>query len=161
MFQRMTISAPVQPCGVWNDLTRLWTLKHGSPLPDGTTGWFCDIGKGRTLYIRDGTEIDGASVPRIAWAFVGHPLSRRLLPSALCHDLLYITEALPRNECDAIFYYHLRRRATIAHASACWSGVRVGGGIPWLLHKEADIAAAREQCWITTSNGLTLAFPGR
>jgi hypothetical protein len=144
----MKISKPEQPRGLWSDDTRLFRLCHGDPLPDGRTGWSCDMGKGRTLYVADGFEYDGASVPRVAWPIVGHPLSRRLLAAATAHDAGYAARLLPRAELDLIFYYHLRHRMTRTGAWTCWAAVAGAGWYPWRRHTEESIAAARELCWI-------------
>jgi hypothetical protein len=144
----MKVARPEQPRGLWNDETLLWRLCHGDPLPDGRTGWRCDMGHGRVLFVADGFECDGASVPRPAWAAIGHPLSWRLLAAAVAHDAGYAGRLLPRLELDEVFYYHLRHRMSRVKAWVCWMAVAAGGWVHWGRHTEEGVAAARALCWV-------------
>lgn len=71
---------------------------------------------------------DGASVPRLAWAIVGHPFERRLRRAAILHDYQCVT----RPETSAAVHARFRR-ALLAdgtrpwRAWALWAVVRVAG----------------------------------
>lgn len=91
--------------------------------------------------VPQGRHTDGASVPRLLWALIGHPLSGNVYPAALVHDELYLRAITTRREADAVFY-HLLTQLLPASAWArvrCysyWAGVRVGGWVGWRHHRQ-------------------------
>ena len=55
------------------------------------------------IEIKAGFIFDGASVPRLLWAFAGHPLLGIRLGAALVHDFLYRSQILLKREADLIY----------------------------------------------------------
>ena len=45
---------------------------------------------------------DGASIPKICWSIIGHPMGE-YAPAAWIHDFLFVTQPVTRKEADRIF----------------------------------------------------------
>ena len=84
-----------------------------SPLPDGKmwkliepfsyyVGKKCDALYGITIEVPAGFLTDFASIPRIFWSILGHPMGR-YAAAAVLHDFTYHTGIFPRKQCDKIF----------------------------------------------------------
>lgn len=78
---------------------------------------------------------DGASIPRMAWPFVGSPWSGRYAEAAVIHDYLYDEQDYERVDCDKTFLEAMEvlkvprwKRRTI------YRSVRMFGWIPWNKH---------------------------
>lgn len=65
-------------------------------------------GEEKAYRISAGFTFDGASVPKILWSTVGHPLSPRFLEAGLRHDYLYRTGKVSREVADRVLYETLR-----------------------------------------------------
>lgn len=63
---------------------------------------------GTRYVVPAGTLTDGASIPRVLWPIVGHPMGR-YYPAAVVHDYLVRQPSTPRAEADAVFRVLLRR----------------------------------------------------
>lgn len=50
-----------------------------------------------------GFVTDGASVPRLLWRVVGHPMETPQIAAAVLHDWRYSTGDVPRADADALF----------------------------------------------------------
>ncbi len=107
--------------------------------------WSCELVESRgTLYVDAGFVTDGASIPRIAWSIVGHPLAEDYVVSALAHDALYTAELLPREACDSEFRAQLKLAGVnLLRRNEFYWAVRLGGGIVWGGHTKQGVAAAR------------------
>jgi hypothetical protein len=82
--------------------------------------------------VRAGFETDGASIPRLLWRLLGHPLQGLTIGPAVVHDALYRSHMTSRRHADAVFYRLLRVNGVWAvKAWALWAGVRMGGWAPW------------------------------
>jgi hypothetical protein len=55
------------------------------------------------IVVPKNTITDGASIPRIFWSIIGHPMGR-YAQAAVLHDYMYRLHLRPRKECDDIFY---------------------------------------------------------
>ncbi len=127
-------------------LQRMPTLQ---PLASGgwrlTAPWRCElIEHSGTLYVDAEFVTDGASIPRIAWSIVGHPMAEDYVVSALAHDALYAAELLPRPACDSEFRAQLKLAGVnILRRNEFYLAVRLGGGIVWGRHTPQSVAAAR------------------
>ncbi len=84
-----------------------------SPLPDGKmwkliepfsyyVGKKCDALYGITIEVPAGFLTDFASIPRIFWSILGHPMGR-YAAAAVLHDYLYFKGLYSRKRCDQIF----------------------------------------------------------
>jgi len=101
----------------------------------------------RVFCIRKGFDFDGASIPKVAWAIIGHPMQMWILLAALIHDMLYASNLLSRDECDWLFLEIIQacdratpsqRKWAITRLSEtnwkwrrrneCWTAVRAAGG---------------------------------
>ena len=104
-------------------------------------------GKLYRVEVLPGYQTDGASVPRIAWTLIGHPMQQPLLGPALVHDILYSSQ-LTRNHstADEIFLYLMRKTGSISWVkrNTVWSQVRLWGWIVWSRHTEQSITKSRE-----------------
>ena len=100
---------------------------------------------GHVITVRPGFVTDGASVPRLFWAYAS-PFSGAHAPAAVLHDALYSSHyALDRDVCDQIFYEALLslpvRRTK---AWAMYRSVRAGGWIAWKNKQNGDLIRARQ-----------------
>lgn len=127
------------------------------PLPDGdhwrttTRLTYKHKAQGTVIRVRvpAGFVTDGASIPRLLWSLVGHPLGE-YHPAAIVHDALYDGTAPlpnldnPRRVADQILL------AACADLGVSWVkrrtlyiGVRVGGWLPWRRYRERKDAKRR------------------
>lgn len=80
--------------------------------------------------------IDGASIPRLLWRIIGHPLFSRFWIAFVIHDYLYGNTALTeqelrmsRGEVEKLFYDLLRDQGVSwLKAKAMYNAVRLAGG---------------------------------
>lgn len=100
---------------------------------------------GRILYIKKGFIFDGASVPRVAWRVIGHPLDHEFIRSALPHDALFAAQLLPKEQADDVFAGVMIDVDNIGwfKRNTMYSSVKVGGGSAWRSHTPKSIANAR------------------
>ena len=107
---------------------------------------------------------DGATIPRLAWHIIGHPLQLPLLSAAILHDAEYCAELHPRATCDRRFLLAMQllgipwlKRNTI------YAAVRSFGFLLWNRHTPAFIATARTLVFSITSapplHGLDASSP--
>ena len=106
--------------------------------------WLTPVVDGICVHIRAGMKTDGATIPRIAWRLIGHPLQVPLLGPALGHDALYAAELVSREEADRWFLEAMRKAGIgWVKRNAIWLAVRAGGGVVWRRHTARSIARAR------------------
>jgi hypothetical protein len=99
---------------------------------------------GVVVEVRAGFLFDGASIPRMFWRVVGHPLMGRPLPGGLIHDALYASHLTDREQADAIFLDLLARNGVPwAKRRTMYFAVRACGGFAW-KRGSGEIKAARE-----------------
>lgn len=104
--------------------------------------------RGRRIVVSRGYPTDGASIPRAAWAVIGHPWDY-YLPAAIVHDALYAAEVWPRQEADACFH-DLMQALSVEHfrLHAMYYAVRLFGLWAWRHHTPESIAYARAHLMI-------------
>ena len=82
---------------------------------------------GLRIEVAPGWETDGASIPRILWAWAD-PWNGPYLAAAVIHDALYRSHALCRQRADDVLLDGMRAcRVRPSQAWAIWVGVRIGG----------------------------------
>jgi hypothetical protein len=80
------------------------------------------------LSVQRGFISDFASIPRIFWSIVGHPLMGKTIRASLAHDALYGTKQFSRSMCDEIFYNILvEDHVSKIKANTLWICVRSFG----------------------------------
>lgn len=80
-----------------------------------------------TRLIPNGTEWDGASIPRAFWALIGKPTQQQFALASLVHDYLYMIMH-DRDEADTAFRKLLDWAGVNGRRVALmWGAVRVGG----------------------------------
>lgn len=85
---------------------------------------------GELIVVPSSTITDLASVPRVLWPIL--PPFGRYTAAAVIHDWLYLKQPVSRLRADNIFLEVMRELGVSwATRSAMWSGVRVGGWLPW------------------------------
>ncbi len=83
---------------------------------------------GTVHVVPTGFRSDGASVPRLAWWLLGHPLERRIRRAAILHDHQCATRREPSAVVHARFRAALLADGTRPWRAWCaWAGVRVAG----------------------------------
>ncbi len=55
-----------------------------------------------------GSLVDGASIPRYLWSFMGGPFEGKYRNASVLHDVAYGEHKRPWQECDRMFYYAMR-----------------------------------------------------
>lgn len=82
--------------------------------------------------IPDDFDTDGATIPRLLWWLVGHPLTPCFQGAAILHDWLYRLHSVTRAEADALFRDKLSEDgAGWLRSRAMWAAVRAFGWLYW------------------------------
>ncbi len=55
-----------------------------------------------------GSVVDGASIPRSLWTFMGGPFEGRYRNASVLHDVAYEQQGRPPRDCDRMFYNAMR-----------------------------------------------------
>ena len=55
-----------------------------------------------------GSKVDGASIPRSLWTFMGGPFEGRYRNASVLHDVAYEEKNRPWQDCDRMFYNAMR-----------------------------------------------------
>ena len=55
-----------------------------------------------------GSVVDGASIPRVLWSFMGGPFDGKYRNASVLHDVSYDQKTRPWKECDRMFYNAMR-----------------------------------------------------
>lgn len=55
-----------------------------------------------------GSRVDGASIPRTLWTFMGGPFEGKYRNASVLHDVAYEQKKRPWQECDRMFYNAMR-----------------------------------------------------
>ena len=55
-----------------------------------------------------GSIVDGASIPRTLWSFMGGPFEGKYRNASVLHDVAYDRQDRPPQECDRMFYDAMR-----------------------------------------------------
>jgi hypothetical protein len=55
-----------------------------------------------------GSKVDGASIPRSLWTFMGGPFEGRYRNASVLHDVAYDQKKRPPQDCDRMFYNAMR-----------------------------------------------------
>jgi hypothetical protein len=55
-----------------------------------------------------GSEVDGASIPRSLWSFMGGPFEGKYRNASVLHDVAYDQHNRPWEDCDRMFYHAMR-----------------------------------------------------
>ena len=75
-----------------------------------------------------GSVIDGASIPRFFWRFIGGPFSGRYRRASVIHDVYCVTRSMPSPRVHAMFYAAMRADGVGAFkAGLMWLAVRLFG----------------------------------
>ena len=91
-----------------------------------------------------GFETDGASVPRVFWAYAS-PFAGLHAPAVILHDALYTAHWERRKDSDEVFYEAmLSLGIRKSKAWLMYRSVRVGGGFAWNGKTEEQIVRAQE-----------------
>jgi len=83
---------------------------------------------GDTVLVPKGFIMDGASIPKIFWPFVGHPYMGNYARAALVHDYLYVSHKLTKEKADLIFLDIMKIdgvkpwRRTVMYYAVKWFG---------------------------------------
>ncbi len=64
--------------------------------------------KGHVWIAPAGSTVDGASIPRSLWSFMGGPFEGRYRNASVLHDVAYDQHDRPWEDCDQMFYNAMR-----------------------------------------------------
>ena len=84
--------------------------------------------RGRVWLAKNGSLLDGASIPRFFWRFLGGPFSGKYRRASILHDYAYITRQGSRKECDKMFKEAMlcdsvpRWKASLMYRAVRWFG---------------------------------------
>lgn len=131
---------------IYPDLPTLDPVNDTSPNWAVRENWVSQLVKGVAVLIRSGTLTDGTSIPRAFWRVIGHPFVKDILPHALGHDGLYMSELVTRKQADDWFLDSmLLAGVPWWKRNAIWTAVRIGGWKTWNAHTADSVIAARRQ----------------
>lgn len=83
---------------------------------------------GKKWKAKKGDIVDGASIPRFFWAFIGSPFSGKYRRSSVIHDVYCVSKSEPYKEVHKMFYHAMRAdKVNYFKAKAMYFAVRVGG----------------------------------
>lgn len=93
--------------------------------------------KETSIWVPEFFQYDGASIPSVAWQFMGSPFHPRLMAAAVFHDWLYHTHQLDRDAADKLFY-ELLRASNVGKTKAILmrEAVQTFGGSYWENDKD-------------------------
>jgi len=75
-----------------------------------------------------GAIVDGASIPRFFWRFIGSPFSGKYRRASVIHDVYCVTKSEPYKEVHKMFYQAMRvDKVNYFKAKAMYFAVRIGG----------------------------------
>lgn len=104
------------------------------------------------IEVAGGWETDGASVPKV-FQNIFSAYGEQSIYGAIVHDALYMAEALPRKECDAIFLELLKLKGVgWFKRRVMYRAVRLGGWLVWKKHKPKKVKEAKKFIKITTKD---------
>lgn len=90
------------------------------------------------IQVPEGFKTDGASIPRIFWTIVGHPMSR-YAQAAVVHDYLYHIRQFTRARSDEVFLEAMEDlKVPFYKRYPMWLYVRSFGWVPWNKYKKAQ-----------------------
>lgn len=85
-----------------------------------------------------GFVTDGASIPRLLWTVVGHPLGK-YAQAAVLHDYLYYRNMYTRKKCDNIFLDGMKTlKVNYIKRYAMYYAVRAISWIPWNYYRRQN-----------------------
>ncbi|HEY2568928.1 MAG TPA: DUF1353 domain-containing protein [Candidatus Udaeobacter sp.] len=88
-----------EPVTKWNPdgrtMTLLTELRYTDP-------------KGNLWVAPIGSVVDGASIPRYLWSFMGGPFEGKYRNASVLHDVAYGDRRRPWQDCDRMFYFAMR-----------------------------------------------------
>ncbi|MGI8431941.1 MAG: DUF1353 domain-containing protein [Chthoniobacterales bacterium] len=64
--------------------------------------------KGQVWIAPTGSQVDGASIPRSLWSFMGGPFEGKYRNASVLHDVAYDRHERPWQDCDRMFYNAMR-----------------------------------------------------
>lgn len=108
---------------------------------DGSDGWILLEDFSIRIYdeiitIKKNFDFDGASIPRMFWVTIGHPLGVRKLVAALCHDGFYASHAKKRDNADDLFLELLQAfEESWICRNKCWVAVKSAG---WYAYPKTE-----------------------
>ncbi len=108
--------------------------------------------KGEVWIAPAGSTVDGASIPRALWTFMGGPFEGRYRNASVLHDVAYEKQNRPPAECDRMFYNAMRCSGVGAVEAKTMYYALLRFGRHWKFSvkkakraKPHEIAAAEEQ----------------
>lgn len=106
---------------------------------------------GRLWIAHSGMVTDGASIPSVLWPIIGGPFEGEHRDGAVLHDAAYgdapaaeagywaATRSEARAAADLMLYEACLARGTAKwRAWAIYRGLRIGGGLAWRAHAQAN-----------------------
>jgi len=99
-----------------------------------------------------GWEVDGASIPKLAWSLVGGPMSGKYIHASIIHDRYCDIKSRTTHDTHRNFYYGMKANGVSdSKANIMYWAVRTFGP-SWKIVKQAT---GRKQLAATTSNNIT------
>ena len=113
--------------------TGKWAIEEYGPYLAKATAELSYIDNmGITHTVEIGFITDGASIPPIAWSFIGSPFTGLYRKPALVHDEGYDSQKYKRNYIDRIFLEGMKDEGvSLWKRRVMWGYVRALGWHPW------------------------------
>jgi endonuclease G len=91
-----------------------------------------------------GSVVDGASIPRSLWSFMGGPFEGKYRNASVLHDVSYDQKSRPWQVCDEMFYNAMRCSGVSAvEAGTMYYGLRKFGR-HWKVPKAEPVKVGEE-----------------
>ena len=75
-----------------------------------------------------GAIVDGASIPRFLWSFIGSPFSGKYRRASVIHDVYCVTKSEPHKAVHLMFYEAMRTdKVNYLKAKMMYYAVKLGG----------------------------------
>jgi len=109
------------------DVITLWLLGASRLMSLEKSFIFVDS-KGVSWFVPKGSKIDGASIPRIMWFFIGSPFVGKYRRASVVHDDYCRKKSRPHKEVHKMFYEAMRcDGVNYFKAKAMYYAVKIGG----------------------------------
>ncbi|MGL1956294.1 MAG: DUF1353 domain-containing protein [Colwellia sp.] len=83
---------------------------------------------GKQWKVKKGAIVDGASIPRLVWSFIGSPFSGKYRRASVIHDVYCQTKSEPHKLVHKMFYQAMRvDKVNYFKAKAMYFAIRIGG----------------------------------
>src|SRR6184192_629998 len=101
--------------------------------------------QGQVWIASAGSQVDGASIPRSLWSFMGGPFEGKYRNASVLHDVAYDQKTRPWKEADRMFYNAMRCSGVSPTEAKTMYYALYRHGRHWIYLRGVAIASARDE----------------